>query len=67
MVVLTALNAYLSRLSVSLITTVLSLLALGYSARLEDVELYDNNRARCTVRFVSLVAEANAFVNTATM
>jgi hypothetical protein len=46
---------------------IVPLLALGYSARLEDVELYDNNRARCTDRFVSLVAKANAFVNTATM
>jgi hypothetical protein len=46
---------------------IVPLLALGYSARLEDVELYDNNRARCTDRFVSLVAKANASVNTATM
>jgi hypothetical protein len=45
---------------------IVPLLALGYSARLEHVELYDNNRARCTDRFVSLVAKANAFVNTAT-
>lgn len=46
---------------------IVPLLALGYSARLEDVELYDNNRARCTDRFVSLIAKANAFANTTTM
>jgi hypothetical protein len=45
---------------------IVPLLALGFSARLEDVEIYDDNRARCTDRFVSLVAKENGFVNTAT-
>lgn len=44
-------------------TCIVPLLALGYSARLEDVELYDKNRAICTDRFVSIIAKADASVN----
>jgi hypothetical protein len=47
-------------------TCIVPLLAMGYSARLGNVDVYEKSRARCTEHFVSWRAKAGSPVNVST-